>query len=140
MATLASNVFYISLDGVDVSAYYTEGGLEADAKDHETTCGSAATHVARAAGLKDISLKVKLAYDDTNLAAYVAKLEPGQAYTVIVGPQGNGSGKPKHEQSMLLVKTNGPKVDVKKTPVILDLSFKGAAAPTSNFYAGAVFS
>ena len=140
MATLAGNVVFVSLDGVDVSAYWTEHDLDAGGTSHVKTAGSGRSHVQRAPGLKDYKLTLTLAYNDTDRANYVAKLKPQQVYQVVFGPEGNASGKPKHDQSMVLDNTSGLKGNVDKKPVFFKLKFSGADEPISDFYDNAVFS
>jgi hypothetical protein len=139
MARLAQNNYYLALNGVDVSPHTGEINLQASSEEIDITSGTGKTHMERSAGLRDTQLSAVLAYDDTALATYVATLRPGQVYTVVFGPEGNTSGKPKHEQSFLLVSNGGPKVDVKKGFTIFELQFSGAAAPVTDFYNGGVF-
>jgi len=139
MARLAQNNYYLTLDGVDVSPYTGEISLDAKSEEIDITSGAGTTHMARSAGLRDTSMKATLAYEDTLLAAYVAKINPGSLYAVVYGPEGAISGKPRHAQSMLLTATSGPKTDVKKGFTVFELQFSGAAAPTMDFYTGGVF-
>ena len=132
MATLNGNNAFLSLDGVDVSAYFTgEISRSVTNNTQETTAGAGATAVQRKAGLDDYSLELSLAYDVDDLGTYKAKLVKGSSYDMIYGPEGNGSGKPKDEVPVIISSVSGPNVTIDKQMVMFTVSFQGAGAATS---------
>lgn len=138
MAARSGNTIYITIGGMNVSAYWTTSNLERTGEEQDTTRGSGATDRQRALGLKDTTFSATLSYDDATLATYVQKLAPS-IYEVEYGPEGNVSGKPRHVQSMLL--TTAPfEVTVEKAHVTFQLEFVGADAPSVDMFAGAVYS
>ncbi len=140
MATLNGNNAYLSFAGVDVSGYWTgQVDKKASAAAVETTAGAAATHVERAAGLLDNSIKFAVVYDDSTLSTILAALVPGTVGALIYGPEGATSAKPKFEGSMLLTNLDGPTQSIEKGKVQFELSFEGAAAPTSTIEGGSTF-
>jgi len=141
MATLNGNNVYLSLDGVDVSAYWTDEISFSESNNTvETTTGAGATDIERQGGLRDTSLSLMLVYDDADLSTYLSKMQAGSSYTVVYGPEGSTSGKPKHEQTMILQTMDGPNPTISKDMVSFSLSFQGAAAATSRIAAGGTFS
>lgn len=132
MAAVNENNVFLSLDGVDVSAYFTgTTGISQTNSPQEVTAGSGQDHEQHNAGLNATSFKAMLYYEDADAtrALYIGKLAIGSKYLVIYGPQDNASGKPVHEQSMILEGIEGPNVGIKKEAVTFDLSFKGADTP-----------
>ena len=140
MATLNSNNVYLSWDGTRIDGYWTgEVNKSETVNTVDVTAGSGATHIERASGLLDNSLSFNIVYDDADLATYVGKLKAGTKGTLIFGPEGNGSGKPKHEGSMILQSVTGPQPTIEKGMVMFELSFEGAAAPTATIANGDTF-
>lgn len=138
MATLVNNVIHLTIDSYDVCAYFTEVDLNPSNSSIDITAGCGAEHVERAAGLNDTKLSIKLVYDDVAIANYIQKLKPG-VHTVEFGPEGSGSGKPRHQQSFNFTSVSAPR-KVGKDKVEFSISGEGAAAPTYDLYAGATFS
>lgn len=140
MATLNGNNVYLELDGVDVSAYFTgEISRTTTNNTQETTAGSGRTGVQRAAGLNDYSLELSLAYDVADLGTYKGKLVKGAAYTMIYGPEGNGSGKPKDEVPVIIASVSGPNITIDKQMVMFEVSFQQADEPITLIESGGTF-
>lgn len=140
MATLASNNAFLSIGGTDVSGYWTDAvGLSETNSSVDITAGAGATHVERAPGLNDTSISFSVVYDTADIAVYRASLIRGTVYTVIYGPEGSTTGKPKFECSMILTEKAGPNTTIVKDKVMFELSFEGAAAPTATIEGGSTF-
>jgi hypothetical protein len=58
---------------------------------------------------------------------------------MVYGPEGALSGKPKHQQDILITKVGGLKQTVDKTKIVFDIDWKQAKKPTADLHAGAVF-
>jgi hypothetical protein len=124
---------YVSWKGVNVSAYFTgEVGIENNVADVDVTTGAGTDYKVSAAGLITSTVKLSLAYEVTAWIGTIAPLlQVGDTGTLIYGPEGNASGKPKHEQSMMLQKISGPKNTIGKDKVTVELEFVSVAAPTT---------
>ena len=134
MATINSNNTHLAIDGVDVSGYWTGSVEPEETMDTEDiTSGAGVTHIQRAGKLKDNKIKFVVGYDDTDLGVYLSKMQVG-TYTVLYGPEGNTTGKPKFECSMILKGVKGPAPGVDKVKVVFELEFEGAAAPTAELH------
>ena len=127
MPVLIGNDVYLSLDGVDVSAYWTdEISFSIGNNTVETTAGAGVTDIKRKAGLDNTTLSLVLVYDANRLSDYLSKLAVGGRYTVVYAPEGNYTGKPKHTQTMILQSMDGPNPTINKDMVKFELSFSGA--------------
>jgi hypothetical protein len=140
MVAWNGNSGYLAIDGVDYSGKVTEmTGVEAEVGDEEVTAGFGATDVERAAKLKDRSGKITIAYEEGRVPTYIGGLQAGKIVNVVYGPEGAVSGKPKHQQSVLITKLGGLKQTVDKTMIVFECDWKQAAKPTADLHAGAVF-
>jgi hypothetical protein len=139
MAQFNGNSYFLSIDGIDLSGYVIDIVVTPSANTVDTTAGANTTHMQRKAALSDTKVKVTMSYDDTNLASYIQKMNPGGEYALIIGTEGATSGKPKHVADFLLV--GAPfTVTTKKEPVAFELDFEGADAPSVNMFTGGVWS
>ncbi|MCZ2097238.1 MAG: hypothetical protein LC121_13460 [Anaerolineae bacterium] len=137
MATYNGNDVYLDLDGTQVDSYFVNVSLEPAIETVDITAGSGATHRQRAEGLKDSGGSMQIAYDVTAIATLLPLIEVG-THTLTYGPEGNGNGKPKHVQSIII--TGAPHtVAVSKDMVVFDVSFEAAAAPTTDMFNGGVW-
>lgn len=136
MAQYNSNGMYLSLDGVDVSAFWTgTTGFQVSNSPVDVSGGANEPHEQLNPGQLKTDFTVSLFYDDTQAtrATIIAKLQPNQKYNVIFGPQGNTAGMPVQEQEMLLVSTDGPNTaqDLSEYSKYA-LVFRGADDPVRN--------
>lgn len=139
MATLNGNNAYLSFNGINVSGYFTdEIAHSASNSSVDITAGAGATHVERAAGLSDNTMDFVLVYDTADLPTYRTALVEGTIADVIWGPEGNVSGKPKFQCSMLLTEAKVTQ-QITKERVAFEVSFEGAAAPTATITGGSTF-
>ena len=140
MATLNGNDVYVSLGGVDVSAYWT-GEISRSPVNNvvETTAGASQGSVQRQAGLNDYSLALDLVYDIADLSTYVARLKQGTVQTLIYGPENNVAGKPKDEVSVVVASVTGPNPTINKDMVMYSLTLQGADTPVSLIEDGDTF-
>lgn len=136
MATLQSNSGQLLLDGVDVSAYFTEVSITVGGSGVDISAGADTAHVEMGGGLRTTQWDIKLAYDVTDVSTYVQKLQSMQTYTATWRPEGNNSGKPEHVQSILINSSKQTNVTVGKDAVLFEISAEGADAPTTDMFAG----
>lgn len=137
MATYNGNNAFLSIDGVDVSGFWTAFTLSPSVESVDVTAGSATAHRERAEGLADTSCSGTIVYDAASVSTYIQKVKPG-SHTIIWGPEGNTTGKPRHEQVFII--TEAPHtVGVEKPMVAFEFSGEAAAAPTYDMMAGVTF-
>lgn len=133
MTVYSGNDDFLSIDGVNVSSYWVDTDITPSGESADTTSGSGTTHRTRNAGLKDHKIKITIVYDADAIATILPLATIGQ-HTVIYGPQGNGTGKPKHQQvfNFTSVPTKG---DVeKKTKRVFTIDGEAMAAPVYDFH------
>ncbi len=105
----------------------------------DTTAGSGTDWKSEAPGLNQNTVKISIMHDASTIQAYIQKLKPGQVVSIEYGPEGNTSGKPKHVQDFRLGKVSH-KTDVKKSAVMHELEGSSTGAPSTDMYAGGVYS
>lgn len=132
------NNIFMSIDGTSVGAEWIEYELTTSVEEVDTTRGAAQTNMQRNAGLNDQSLTITLAYDPEKIQTQIAYLKPG-VHHVVLGPEGNAAGKPRHEQEFLFTEAPFGQT-VKKDQVVFTISASAADAPVADFFSGAVFS
>ena len=129
---------FLSIDGTDVSPYIRDVELEESMETAETTAGSGVANRTRNTGLKDHTLSFTIVYDIDDIATWLPLLKPGE-HTVIWGPEGNATGKPKHEQKFIFesapLSGNYEQSEARTVPV----SGVSSEAPTTDFWAGGTF-
>lgn len=138
MATLATGTLYLSMDGVNVSAYVSAVTLTVKAEVIDVTGGASVTHAQNAAGISESALAIKLVYDVEDLAAYLYTLRPGRVITVIYGAEGNAVGKPKHAGAFAITQIRHGRSRAKDA-VVFEIGGVGAGAPLADMHAGGVF-
>jgi len=132
MAVVNSNNAYLNWNGTDLSAIWIgDVGVSGDNSSVETTSGAGATHIMRNTGLSDSSFSFSVVVDDVTFNSYKSALVPGTKGTLIYGPEGAVTGKPKFECSMILNSVGGANATIAKGVHQYDLGFEGAAAPTA---------
>lgn len=131
MPTYNGNSVHLVFDSLTLSSYFT-GTVQLDyaAAIQDVTAGAGSTHEELAKGLETTTLTFVMVYDTTDVATYKAKLQPGKTGTLIYGPEGNGTGKPKLEQSCIIESVGLP-VAIDKQKVAFTVTFRGVAAPTT---------
>jgi hypothetical protein len=100
---------YISFQGVEISADYRSFDLDLKLDTVEKSAGSEASKSYLPA-LKDGTAKLTYAYSGTAGTAYTSKLRVGQQGTLLWGPEGNGTGKPKGGVVALVIGHSQPLV------------------------------
>lgn len=140
MAVTNTNNCYLSFNSYAFStALWTEEiSGEATVDTEDMTAGAGATHVARAAKLKDNKMSFNVMYDDSTIASYVQNIEEGTVGILIWGPEGNASGKPCFNGSMILT-SNKLSQSVDKKKLMFELSFEQAATPVKTIQNGDTF-
>lgn len=138
MTQLTTNSIYLTIDGVNVAAYFTDVKIEQSASPVDVTHG-AATNVQRNDGLHDGTISITLGYDIANVSSYMQHIRKGLIVAVDYGPENNVAGKPRHTQPFLLTKVAGPDTDSKKSYAMFAISGDASDAPTVDMYAGGVF-
>jgi hypothetical protein len=138
MTPFNGNGIYLSINGITAAAdAFKSVDLKPKIDTVDTTRGAGTTHVQRATGLDDFDIAIEIGYEVETIQTQLGFLRPGR-YTVIFGPEGNGSGKPRHQQDFIF--TEAPlKIEVKKSEVAFSMKGIAAAAPVFNMYGGATF-
>ena len=139
MAVLTGNNPALTIDAVDVTADFIDVSIERTAPSIDITAGGGATHMERDFGLLDTKMSVTLAYDTTTVDTNIPKFNPQAAYAIVYGPEGSSAGDPKHDQSFVCVSSSMTGQNVAKGRVVFELSFEGAAVPTTDFFNGGTY-
>jgi hypothetical protein len=134
------NDIHIQMNAVDVGARWRSFEMTLNIGDENVSAGAGIDWEKHASKLKNISATLTLVYDDTAAANNIAALATANDIVAIVyGPEGNATGKPKHEQSFKVNSVEGPSTNHDKTLVVLTYSLISSGVPTSNIYAGDTF-
>lgn len=140
MATYNDNNVYLSVDGVDVSAYFTDQlTYDETTEEQDTTAGANADYRTTGNGLRSLSLRLMLVHDTADWNSYKSIFVPDAFLNVIYGPNGNTQGEPKFEGVCTI--TDGPRhvVSIDKTKVAHEVTFKSSQAPVATIYRGHTF-
>lgn len=129
---------YLSIDGTDVSEYLVEVEHDPIIETADVTMGSGTTWRSRNVALKDGNLNFSVGYDDAFIGTLLPLIRPGR-HTVVYGPEGNGAGKPKHEQAFIF--TGRPSTGNMQQSELRVFAVAGVAdgAPTTDIDAGGTF-
>lgn len=138
MAVYSGNKDYISIDGVNLSAYWREAEISPSMETADVTAGANVTHRSRNEGLNDYAFSLTIVYDDADLQTILPVIKPGR-HLVVYGPEGNVAGKPKHEQYFIWTEAPTGGNHEKSEARVFTISGEAAAPPISDMYAGAVF-
>lgn len=138
MTTWNGNDAFLSIDGYDISGYYTKADFEEVVGVEDVSAGAGLEHEILAPKLYATNFNATIAYDITAVSTHVAKLKPG-IHAVVWGPEGNATGKPKQTQSILISSAKHSSVEVGKPMVVWELKGRGAAAPTEGIFDGDTF-
>jgi hypothetical protein len=139
MATYNGNNIYLVIGGKDVSALWTDELSFTQSNDlKETTAGAGATHISRGKGLTDTQIDLALVYDNTDVVNYIEKLEPGEEYSVIYGPNSSDAGNPKFAGNMRIPST-AHAVNISRDLVKFNLSLMQSAEPSNEIHNGDTF-
>ncbi|MEM6280592.1 MAG: hypothetical protein AAF787_00245 [Chloroflexota bacterium] len=142
---LNSNDVFLSLGGTDISAYFTaETSREVSINMVDVTHGSGVEWSLMRPGLKSYSMSLTLAYK-VNL--YQTDIEPvltsimanDTQATLIYGPEGQASGKPRDEVDVFIESMTGPTLTIEKDMVVIELSLVAAGEPVAYIGGGGVF-
>lgn len=134
-----TNKWYVAADGYDVSGLLTEFNIKGDVDTEDVTAGSGAEHVQRKPKLRDTTASFTAAYVDGTVPQYIYRIQPGKTINWVSGPEGSASGKPKHQQMMIVKSIDGPKPTVDKSKIVFAAELEGAEAPQVDIYAGGTF-
>lgn len=137
MPVYSGNKDYLSIDGVDLSAYWREATIAASIDMQENTSGGSA-YKTRFATVKDYTLNFTVVYDSEQAATLLSLLAPGE-HLVTYGPEGNAAGKPKHQQHFIFpqIETGG-NAD-KSSMRVFSVQAQGAKAPIFDMFNGGIF-
>jgi hypothetical protein len=136
MGQFNGNGCYVDIDGTVVDTYFQNVSISKSVETVDSTCGNA-TWRANNEGLYASKGTISVVYDDTLASTLLPLMEAG-THTLTYGPEGNTAGKPKHVQSIIIT-DNTIAQNVGKTLVLLESPFIGAAAPTTDMWAGGVW-
>ncbi|MEQ9027568.1 MAG: hypothetical protein RLP44_02535 [Aggregatilineales bacterium] len=143
MATLAHNRGWLTINGIDVRAAAISVEPDRSVELNDTTRGFGTDWTSNAAGLKSAKIKVMLAYTYDNEARLTDQglTDVGETYRLVYGVEGNAANTPILDQDYILESVPSPKVDVKKTMTVWELSYTHKDAPHvgGDMYAGDKF-
>lgn len=139
MPTTNTNDTYLSIGGVDFSDYFVSVEISQTNNAVEVTTGHAQTDVQRLPGLNDRTLTATIRSDTGFDTTELTPLIVGTQQTVSYGPEGNTSGLPKFEGSMILTQIDGPSANVNKDVHSLELTLTQADVPTATIENGDTF-
>ena len=131
MAETNTNSYYLTIGGRNMSARVRSVTITPSIATVESTSGSGVTDVENLPGLRSHTISIMLAYDTATFSSDGPKLLGKQ--TVVYGPEGNASGKPKHEQDFILT---GAPVTQSSQKTLMEFSISGTStgAPTEDMY------
>jgi hypothetical protein len=140
MAVLNDNAIYLRLNNVNVEARWKTVEMSLSVGDEDITAGSGTDWEAHAGKLRGVKIKITLVYDDVAAATDAAAIwVASHVMGFVYGPEGSTTGKPCHNQSMLVTGITGPSTNVEKTEVVWEIEGMGTGTPTKNIYAGDTF-
>ena len=138
MATYSGFDDFVSIDGVNVSAYIRDVELSPALETADVTAGSGVSHRERNPGLKDHEITITFVHDPSYFATLTPLIRTG-THTIIWGPEGNATGKPCHEQSFIITE-NGTAGNYEQSDArVFSVSGEAAAAPVRDMFNGGVF-
>jgi len=130
---------YVKINSTDVSPLFAKINLQRTGNTTEVTAGSGATDKMRKPGLADTKLKLKLGYKVGSVPDYITQLDALTVITLEYGPEGQLSGKPRHQQDFIITSTPIEQT-INADEVAWEIDADAADAPVYNMYAGAVWS
>jgi len=129
------NNAYIEIDGVDMSPDWIDGSLTGTNEGQELTAGAGRTGMQRGDGLDDVAGSFTFQYNSVSFGSQILRLRAGK-HDMVMCPEGNVSGKPKHAGSLRISSTELAGQSVSKTAVNIAVSVEQADDPTTNIFAG----
>jgi len=150
MAALNGNNEYVSINGRVVGAasgadanIYRKVEMDLATGDEDVSGGSGINWEEHADKLSKINFKVTIIYNPTTVSADIDaitnSLGRGTVVALVRGPEGNATGKPKHDQDVLITAISGPGTGHDKPAVLFEITGISSGAPRSNLYAGDTF-
>lgn len=138
MAVYSGNDDFLSIDGVDLSAYWREAEISPSVETADVTAGSGVTHRSRNEGLKDYTFSFTIVYDTADLQTILPVIKPG-THLVVYGPEGNSAGKPKHQQRFIFTEAPTSGNHEKSDARTFSISAEAAEPPIDDMYVGDTF-
>lgn len=138
MATYSGNKDYLTIDGVDMSPYWREAEITPIMETADVTAGANVEHRERNEGLRDYQFSFTIVYDDTQAATILPLVRPGR-HRVVYGPEGNTSGKPKHDQYFIFTEAPTGGTYEKNEARTFSVSGEAADTPIADMYNGGAF-
>jgi hypothetical protein len=140
MAEYSGNDVYLSINGKNVGGLWRGFEMTFNSGTEDTSAGAGIDWEKAAAKLQHITAVGTIVYDDVTAAAdFTALWEDDMIVRVIYGPEGDVSGKPKHEQDFKIESIPGPATGHDKPLVTLEFRMRSTGVPQSNIYAGDTF-
>lgn len=134
-----TNQYYLAFDGYDFSGKLTEVSQKGEVDTEDVTAGAGTEHVQKAPKLRDSSGSFTVAYIAGAVPQYINRIKPGTRANMVYGPEGTASGKPKHQQDVIIKSVDGPAQTVDKQMVMFSGEWEAADAPMVDIYAGGTF-
>lgn len=138
--TYNSNNIHLVRNSVDIAGLFREVTYDFTVAEVDTTAGAGVDHMHSSPGLVTgtISGTIVFPNDATMRASVLPVMRQGTESTVVFGPMGDTSGRPKFEGSMLSL-GGASTVSHDKQLVTLPFTFKLAEEPTAEINAGDTF-
>lgn len=137
MAKLVTNDVYLTADGYNIAGLFTDLSFEFSSDGVETTTGGSAWKT-RDSGVKDASGKLTITYETAQIASYIQTFAESKIVVFDYGSEKNVVGKPRHTQAFRIASVSH-KISANKEHVTFEVSLEGAAAPTNDMHAGAIW-
>lgn len=140
MPVYNGNNVYLEIDGINVSAFFTDEVSYTETRNtQDTTAGAGTEDMQRGVGLNDVSFELMLVHDAAAWDTYKGVFGRG-IKKVVYGMDTNANGKPKFAGDMIIESVSSG-VSIERTKVVHNVSFVQAGTPTDRIYAdGSVFS
>lgn len=141
MAEWVSDNMYIQISGgnlgapVELQARWKSIKLDGTVEPIDVTRGAAQKHKSFAPGMHEYPMEMTLGIDDSSI--YPDELHLDQEYSIIICPNGNTAGQPKHECGFFL--ENLPiEISTGRGERVYAAKWKQTGPPTTNIFEGGV--
>lgn len=131
---LTQNAGKLRLGTMDVAADLMSVSIDVQNADVDVTRGNQG-HTLLARGIMSTSVKIEIAWTDTNRAQILPLVRPGEIVEMEWGPEGTAAGSPRHVQK---IKIAGVSVEQSANYDVVKFSItaNGAEAPTVDIFNG----
>lgn len=138
MAVYSGNADHLTIDGTNMHDYLVDIEIAPSMETADVSGGQSTTHRERNEGLNDHSLRMTVHYEITQIATILPLVANGE-HTVVWGPEGNASGKPKHTQKFIITGAPTGASMMKDSARVFTVTGIASAEPTDDMWNGATF-